>query len=100
MDWHSDGAWAILDSQGGRLSDGVGVSAVGDLSSFRAVGGVSGDDRGGVGHVAVVGLIIGAGIDGGNCGCESEEGGQGLHFCDLFALLRLWTRRMKKMVDG
>lgn len=64
-----DGARAVGDGQGGGLSDGVGLVAVGDLSGLRAVGDVGGDDLSDDGHVAV-----GVGRDAGNG--KSGDGGE------------------------
>lgn len=65
-----DGARAVSDGQGGGLSDGVSLVAVNDLSGTRAVGGVSGNDLGGVGNV------LGVGSDAGS----ESEGSSELHF--------------------
>lgn len=71
----SDSARAVLDGESGSLSHGVGGAAIGDLSGLRAVGGDSGDDLGGVGHVAP---SVGT-SDGSKNGSSGE-----LHFCGLF----------------
>ena len=66
-----DGARAVSDGQGGGLSDGVGLAAVGDLSGTGAVGGVDVDNLGGVGDVA-------ASRDSGGSGQDNSSGE--LHF--------------------
>lgn len=56
------------------LRDSVGLAAVGELSSSRAVGGVGGDDLSNVGDVA--GGVRGLGTSG-----EGSDSGNGeLHF--------------------
>lgn len=66
-----DGARAVSDGQGGGLSDGVGLAAVGDLGRARAVGGVDIDNLGGDGDVGV-----GSGASGGGNDSSDRE----LHF--------------------
>jgi len=73
-DWLGDGARAVGDGEGGGLSDGVGLVVVGQGGGSRAVGGVSSDDLGNVGDVAV-------GSDGGHEGSGDGGGGE-LHLDD------------------
>ena len=69
----ADRAWAVGDGQGGRPSNSVRICAVGEHGSRRAVGHVSGDDFGGVGHIVVAMAGGDADYRGGE---ESEDGGE------------------------
>ncbi len=79
VDRDADRAGAVRDGQGGGLSDGVGVGAIGELGGLGAVGGVGGDDLGGVGHIFMCRR------DDSREGKESSAGGE-LH-CDFLVLL-------------
>jgi len=68
-----DRAWAVGDSQGGGLSDGVGDTTVGDLSGFRAVGGVGSYNLSRVDWASVVAPGIGASDESGGSGDSSGE---------------------------
>ena len=82
VDGHAQRAGTITDGQGGSLGDGVGVCAVGDLGGGRAVGGVGGDDLGGVADIVAVAAVNGG---GGGYG-QGEDGGHGgeMHLLLLF----------------
>jgi hypothetical protein len=81
-----DGARAIRDGQSGGRGDGVGLGAVGDLSSLGAVGGVDINDLGGDGNVGV-----GSGTSG-----DGENGSDGeLHIVGI----RFFGRECRDRVD-
>jgi len=68
-----DRARAVGDGQGGGLSDGVGDATMGDLSSFRAVGGVGSHNLSRVDWAGVVAPGIGTGDEGGGSSDSSGE---------------------------
>jgi len=88
VDWLADGARAVGDGQRGSLGDGVGLAVVGKLGGLWAVGGVRGDDLGGVAHVAVAIAIGGRGG-----GSQGEDGNSlELHIDGRMNLLSITLR--------
>jgi hypothetical protein len=71
----ADRAWAVGDGQGGRLSDSVGIRAVGEDGSSRAVGDIGGDNFSRVRHI----IVAVASRDADDRGGEESEGGGELH---------------------
>jgi hypothetical protein len=70
-----EGTRAVSDRQRGGRSDGVSVSAMGDMGRARTVGGITGDDL----SSSVVGSVSVSIGSGSNRGSERSKGNRKTH---------------------